>query len=78
MNDIEALHAKLKALSRSIDALVIDGVPRQNKKATTAMLTLLRASAVADDLYRALIDERTATQLARLAYMDAAYGCDIH
>lgn len=78
MSDTDALNDRLKSLTRSINELVIDGVPRQNKKATAAMFTLLRARAVADDLYRALIDERTATQLARLAYMDAAYGCDVH
>lgn len=78
MNDIDALHARLKALHRSIDALVIDGVSRRNQKATAAMFTLIQARAVADDLYRALMTETNATQLARLAYMDAAYGCAAH
>lgn len=76
--EVDALHARLKAVSRRIDELVIDGVPRQNKKATEAMFACLEARHVADDLYMALLRQGTQLQLARAAYMDAAYGCKVH
>ena len=77
-DDLEKLHSRLQALRRHIDYLVIDGVPRRNHKATAAMLALLHARGLADDLYRTLMSQMTAVQLARLAYMDAAYGCNVH
>ena len=43
--EVDALHARLKAFSRRIDDLVIDGIPRQNKKATEAMFACLEARA---------------------------------
>ena len=76
--EVDALHARLKAVSRRIDDLVIDGMPRQNKKATEAMFACLEARAVADALYMALLRQGTQLQLARMAYMDAAYGCTAH
>lgn len=76
--EFETLRVKIKAASDRIDALFIEGIPHQNKKAREAFFALLQARAVVDELHRALVQEMHRTQLARLAYMDAAYGGVIH
>lgn len=75
--EFESLAARMRVADKRTCEVLVQDMPRSGK-GREAFFALLQARAVVDELHRALVQEMHRTQLARLAYMDAAYGGVIH